>query len=266
MYSGASLGELNLLETVETESNIGSWYSVSIKDESYTHFRIELRGIENNIRIRQIKLLGYSNDVKGFLDLPLKKHTSAHHIQQKYCELETLRVFRVLTNQVFGKLIISQERPMMNQNYIPSLGESHMDSSGGDSLDLREHMVGILFSRSKLTHLQKQVRCVITFTKLDNDLCLLISLDYCSYRAFHPARSTKVPRRMGTTDEHHQLNQLHQEHDELERNCSAKAKRRLLFRNAEHGLGAIWQFRRQNVSLASGRTHQRFVDSTPHRE
>ena len=27
-----------------------------------------------------------------------------------------------------------------------------------EDLDLREHMVGILFSRSKLTHLQKQVR------------------------------------------------------------------------------------------------------------
>lgn len=26
----------------------------------------------------------------------------------------------------------------------------------GDDVDLREHMVGILFSRSKLTHLQKQ--------------------------------------------------------------------------------------------------------------
>lgn len=160
MYSGASLGELNLLETVETESNIGSWYSVLVKDESNTHFRIELRGVENNIRIRQIKLLGYSNDAKvnQHLSLSIRKHTNAHHIQQKYCELETLRVFRVLTNQVFGKLIINPERPMSNQNFVPSMAESHMDSPGDDSLDLREHMVGILFSRSKLTHLQKQVR------------------------------------------------------------------------------------------------------------
>lgn len=158
VYSGASLGELNLLETVETESNIGSWYSVLVKDETNTHFRIELRGVENNIRIRQIKLLGYSNDAKVNQELSssIKKNTSAHHIQQKYCELETLRVFRVLTNQVFGKLIINQERPMSNQNFAPSMAESHMDSPG-DSLDLREHMVGILFSRSKLTHLQKQV-------------------------------------------------------------------------------------------------------------
>jgi E3 ubiquitin-protein ligase MYCBP2 len=160
VYSGASLGELNLLETIETESNIGTWYSVLVKDETNTHFRIELRGVENNIRIRQIKLLGYSNDAKmnqEFLSA-MQKQTNAHHIQQKYCELDTLRVFRVLTNQVFGKLIINQERPSSNaNNFSASLIESHMDSPGNDSLDLREHMVGILFSRSKLTHLQKQV-------------------------------------------------------------------------------------------------------------
>jgi RCR-type E3 ubiquitin transferase len=164
VYSGASLGELNLLETVETESNIGTWYSVLVKEDSNTHFRIELRGVENNIRIRQIKILGYSNDAKVTQDAigaMMKKQTNGHHIQQKYCEMETLRVFRVLTNQVFGKLIqiqTTQERPSSNQNYATSMAESHFDSPGGDSLDLREHMVGILFSRSKLTHLQKQVR------------------------------------------------------------------------------------------------------------
>ena len=159
VYSGASLGELNLLEMVETESNIGSWYSVLVRDESNTHFRIELRGVENNIRIRQIKLLGYSNDIKVNQEqsIMLKKNTNTHHIQQKYCELETLRVFRVLTNQVFGKLIINQERHLGNRNNASYMAESHLESPGDDSLDLREHMVGILFSRSKLTHLQKQV-------------------------------------------------------------------------------------------------------------
>jgi RCR-type E3 ubiquitin transferase len=218
VYSGASLGELNLLETVETESNIGSWYSVLIKDESNTHFRIELRGVENNIRIRQIKLLGYSNDAKVNQDLSssMKKNTNAHHIQQKYCELETLRVFRVLTNQVFGKLIINQERPMSNQNFAPAMVESHMDSPSGDSLDLREHMVGILFSRSKLTHLQTQVKLVskteICFFQIfltvlnylnrlnvkksfenNNFTNNLISLtDYRSHRSFDSKRSSKV--------------------------------------------------------------------------
>lgn len=157
------------METIETESNIGSWYSVAVKDDLNTHFRIELRGLENNIRIRQIKLLGYSLDSKANQEqnLNLKRYTNAHYIQQKYCELETLRVFRVLTNQVFGKLITTFDRPLSMPIQPPSLNnlnlnqglllESHMDSPSGDSLDLREHMVGILFSRSKLTHLQKQI-------------------------------------------------------------------------------------------------------------
>ena len=34
---------------------------------------------------------------------------SALSIQQKNCELETLRVFRLLTSQVFGKLLSDEE-------------------------------------------------------------------------------------------------------------------------------------------------------------
>lgn len=163
-----------------------------------------MRGVENNIRIRQIKLLGYSNDAKVNQEAisTMKKQTNGHHIQQKYCELETLRVFRVLTNQVFGKLIINPERPSSNQNFAASMVESHIDSpAAGDSLDLREHMVGILFSRSKLTHLQKQV----------NDLSLSIHINYdgkcenfhniyffltftdnCSHCAFNSERNTEI--------------------------------------------------------------------------
>lgn len=88
----------------------------------------------------------------------MKRHTSALYIQQKYCELETLKVFRLLTNQVFGKLIKNQERSACSQSNPPSMIDSHIESPEGNSMDLREHMVGILFSRSKLTHLQKQVR------------------------------------------------------------------------------------------------------------
>lgn len=40
-----------------------------------------------------------------------------------------------------------------------------MDSSVEESKDLKEHMVGILFSQSKLTHLQKQV--IIFFLNSD---------------------------------------------------------------------------------------------------
>ena len=74
--------------------------------------------------------------------------------------------------QVFGKLIRSTEGMSLK-----SSGEQHGDPEQGTPApsaagavegevpedpernnDLREHVVGILFSRSKLTHLQKQVR------------------------------------------------------------------------------------------------------------
>lgn len=50
---------------------------------------------------------------------------------------------------MFGKLILG-DQPVDND-----VGEGK--GEGEESNDLKEHMVGILFSRSKLTHLQKQV-------------------------------------------------------------------------------------------------------------
>lgn len=69
--------------------------------------------------------------------------------------------------QVFGKLITLESGNDETAGGISVIGKSGsqnalgMDTSANsmlaDSLDLREHMVGILFSRSKLSHLQKQV-------------------------------------------------------------------------------------------------------------
>jgi hypothetical protein len=42
------------------------------------------------------------------------------------------------------------------------VGEGKVE--GEESNDLKEHMVGILFSRSKLTHLQKQASFTIVAT------------------------------------------------------------------------------------------------------
>lgn len=103
---------------------------------------------------------------------PNIKLLNSSQIQHRNCEAETLQVFRLLTSQVFGKLILGSEHDQeidpdtnndgaMSSN-LRSIGTiGAIDSNGtsmlADSLDLREHMVGILFSRSKLSHLQKQV-------------------------------------------------------------------------------------------------------------
>lgn len=103
---------------------------------------------------------------------PNIKLLNSSQIQHRNCEAETLQVFRLLTSQVFGKLILGSENDAdidqdatndgAGSSNVRSIGTiGAIDSTGtsmlADSLDLREHMVGILFSRSKLSHLQKQV-------------------------------------------------------------------------------------------------------------
>ncbi|XP_054087808.1 E3 ubiquitin-protein ligase highwire isoform X1 [Zeugodacus cucurbitae] len=178
-YAGQSLGDTNLIKSVDVDPKACAWISAKITNESYTHFRLEFHGPENTLRVRQIKLLGLPSVMSGLDDQfneqfggaqaaagasangglhTLKsnlKLTNALRIQQQICESETLRVFRLITGQVFGKLISNVVSDAGHQSILG------MDSSGAsmlaDSLDLREHMVGILFSRSKLSHLQKQV-------------------------------------------------------------------------------------------------------------
>lgn len=107
---------------------------------------MELKGPDNSLRVRQIRVLG---EVKGE-SLKIGKQLSTQMIQQKNCETETLKVFRLITSQVFGKLI-QGEQPQQPEQAEGANEDVEVSN------DLKEHMVGILFSRSKLTHLQKQV-------------------------------------------------------------------------------------------------------------
>ncbi|XP_062141939.1 E3 ubiquitin-protein ligase highwire-like [Drosophila sulfurigaster albostrigata] len=178
-YAGQSLGDTNLIKSVDVDQKACVWIAAKISDESSTHFRLELHGPENTLRVRQIKLLGLPSGqqqqqgaagaaVAG--EELLAEHRSnlrmshAARIQQQICEAETLRVFRLITGQVFGKLIsnVNDAVTATGGGAGGAAGSSSVLDGGGnsmlaDSLDLREHMVGILFSRSKLSHLQKQV-------------------------------------------------------------------------------------------------------------
>ena len=72
-----------------------------------SHLKIEAKGPDNTLRLRQVKALGY---VESPL-LQKQPHTAS--IQQKNCEAETLRVFRLITSQVFGRLLdhVEEEAP-----------------------------------------------------------------------------------------------------------------------------------------------------------
>lgn len=164
-YTGQSLGDTNLIKSVDVDATSGIWISAAIRDESHTHIRIELRGPESTLRVRQIKLygvaaLGGGGGEENHAARQNQKLTNAFQIQQRNCEAETLRVFRLITAQVFGKLILGADHALHNEQFERQAAaglETSTTSLLADSLDLREHMVGILFSRSKLSHLQKQV-------------------------------------------------------------------------------------------------------------
>lgn len=177
VYGGQSLGDTTLIKSYDINSKTGLWLSTRVSDDAFIHFRIEMKGSET-LRVRQVKLLGVpivaadeTAVANGLKSCP--KQINTYQIQHRNCETETLRVFRLLTAQVFGKLILGNDRAEQEHSALESnrddvqstnarsVGGGAMESNAtsmlADSLDLREHMVGILFSRSKLSHLQKQV-------------------------------------------------------------------------------------------------------------
>ncbi|XP_015429888.1 PREDICTED: E3 ubiquitin-protein ligase MYCBP2-like [Dufourea novaeangliae] len=145
--SGNNADEMVKLKTMEIESRSAGWINCPVTDSRHVVVGLELKGPDNSLRVRQIRILG---EIEGE-SLKIGKQLSAQKIQQRTCEAETLKVFRLITSQVFGKLILGDQE------------QQQMESADGinedveDSNDLREHMVGILFSRNSLTHLQKQV-------------------------------------------------------------------------------------------------------------
>lgn len=133
-YAGQSLGDTNLIKSVDVDPKACAWISAKIVNESYTHFRLEFHGPENTLRVRQIKLLGLPTSMSGLDEQfseqfgggpqsaggaganscgiapagaggqmhALKsnlKLTNAIRIQQQICESETLRVFRLITGK-----------------------------------------------------------------------------------------------------------------------------------------------------------------------
>lgn len=149
-YSGVNVDEMVKLRTIEIESRSASWISSSVLDPTHNVLLLELKGPDNSLRIRQIRILGI---VEGE-SMKIQNQLSFVTIQQCNCEAETLKVFRLITSQVFGKLIQGDQQKKHQQKQNLDIEESHELE---DSHDLREHMVGILFSQRKLTHLQKQV-------------------------------------------------------------------------------------------------------------
>lgn len=66
--------------------------------EAVTSLVVELRGPDQSVRVRQVRVLG-SGEGEGSGVRPLRQH-SPLTIQHRACEQETLKVFRLITGQV----------------------------------------------------------------------------------------------------------------------------------------------------------------------
>uniref|UniRef100_A0A8C4T2S5 E3 ubiquitin-protein ligase MYCBP2 n=1 Tax=Erpetoichthys calabaricus TaxID=27687 RepID=A0A8C4T2S5_ERPCA len=153
---GKAVEDLCRIKQVDLDSRHIGWVTSELPGSDNHIIKMELKGPENTLRVRQVKVLGW----KDGESIKIAGQISASVAQQKNCEAETLRVFRLITSQVFGKLICGDTEPTPEQEEKTLLsspeGEDKVNKAPSDA-DLKEHMVGIIFSRSKLTNLQKQV-------------------------------------------------------------------------------------------------------------
>ena len=143
--TGRTIEDMVVVKSLEVDSRFAGWVTCFLSDTNCEAVRIEMKGPDNTVRLRQVKVVGKGGEASS--PNPPEKMES-QRIQQSNCEVETLRVFRLITSQVFGKLLEPESE------LVEAITENWEGHSG---TDLKEHVVGILFSRSKLSHLQKQV-------------------------------------------------------------------------------------------------------------
>ncbi|KAG9492132.1 hypothetical protein GDO78_000574 [Eleutherodactylus coqui] len=150
---GKSVEDLCRVKQADLDSRHIGWVTSELPGGDNHILKIEMKGPENTLRVRQVKVLGWKDGEA----IKIAGQISASVAQQRNCESETLRVFRLITSQVFGKLISGDAEPTPEQEEKALLSSPEGEEKATSDADLKEHMVGIIFSRSKLTNLQKQV-------------------------------------------------------------------------------------------------------------
>ena len=96
-HCGRSTDALNKRRQRDVEPRFTGWVVCRLIDPAASRvLRLELKGPDNSLRVRQVKILG---SVDG-ASLSLATPPNALVMQQQNCEAETLKVFRLLTSQV----------------------------------------------------------------------------------------------------------------------------------------------------------------------
>lgn len=84
------------ISKVDLDSRHMGWVTSELPGGDHHVIKVELKGPENTLRVRQVKVLGW----KEGESIKILGQISASMAQQKNCEAETLRVFRLITSQV----------------------------------------------------------------------------------------------------------------------------------------------------------------------
>ena len=99
--SGTSLDDVRTVKQCDVESRFAGWITCFIEDPKHTCVKIEVKGPDNSLRLRQFKAIGLKRaEGKGEPEDAFDdrvKFTELSSIQQRNCETETLRVFRLIT-------------------------------------------------------------------------------------------------------------------------------------------------------------------------
>lgn len=95
-----------LLSQIDLDSRHMGWVTSELPGGDHHVIKIELKGPENTLRVRQVKVLGW----KEGESIKIAGQISASVAQQKNCEAETLRVFRLITSQVRPKTFSNSSR------------------------------------------------------------------------------------------------------------------------------------------------------------
>lgn len=109
-----------LLSQIDLDSRHMGWVTSELPGGDHHVIKIELKGPENTLRVRQVKVLGW----KEGESIKIAGQISASVTQQKNCEAETLRVFRLITSQVrpkrpqYGSSTNVQQTLVLNYRHV----------------------------------------------------------------------------------------------------------------------------------------------------
>ena len=84
---------------IDVESRFAGWISCFLGNLDHTVVKVELKGPDNTLRVRQVRVLGGPREQQQQQQQEVTSG-DANSIQQQNCEAETLRVFRLITGQV----------------------------------------------------------------------------------------------------------------------------------------------------------------------